>query len=226
MRHGARARRAQLPLRPPLPGAAPGEPADAPPDHFNFNKKVDRALVFTLATGRFIAGHEAALFLGPPGTGKSHLAQAIGHAPIQQGYRVRYVEAHGLLDELAEASVDGTRREKMTELATVPLLIIDDLGSTPFSPSAHTPSSSRSSATAPYFLPPRTYSLRLALLQLACRRSQMPYRWEAREGGSPIDALIRVEPIHKHSPNNSLSKRDVFPFFQVVLCQRGHERSV
>jgi DNA replication protein DnaC len=95
---------------------------------FDFNKKLDRARVFELATGRFIAAHEDALFLGPPGTGKSHLAQAIGHGAIQQGYRVRYTEAHGLLDELAEASVDGTRREKMTELATVPLLIIDDLG--------------------------------------------------------------------------------------------------
>jgi len=95
---------------------------------FDFNKKLNRALVFELATGRFIAQREDGLFLGPPGTGKSHLAQAIGHAVIQQGYRVRYAEAHGLLDELAEASVDGTRREKMTELATVPLLIIDDLG--------------------------------------------------------------------------------------------------
>ncbi|HYB44220.1 MAG TPA: IS21-like element helper ATPase IstB [Candidatus Methylomirabilis sp.] len=95
---------------------------------FDFNKKIDRALVFTLATGRFIAAHEDALFLGAPGTGKSHLAQAIGQAAIQQGYRVRYAEAHGLLDELAEASVDGTRRDTMTELATVPLLIIDDLG--------------------------------------------------------------------------------------------------
>jgi len=95
---------------------------------FDFNKKMDRARVFELATGRFIAAHDDALFLGPPGTGKSHLAQAIGHAAIQQGYRVRYTEAHGLLDELADAAVDGTRREKMTELATVPLLIIDDLG--------------------------------------------------------------------------------------------------
>ncbi len=89
---------------------------------------MDRARVFELATGRFIAAHDDALFLGPPGTGKSHLAQAIGHAAIQQGYRVRYTEAHGLLDELADATLDGTRREKMTELATVPLLIIDDLG--------------------------------------------------------------------------------------------------
>jgi DNA replication protein DnaC len=95
---------------------------------FDFNKKLARALVFDLATGRFIAQRDDALFLGPPGTGKSHLAQAIGHAAIQQGYRVRYTEAHGLLDELAEATIDGTRRETMTELATVPLLIIDDLG--------------------------------------------------------------------------------------------------
>ena len=95
---------------------------------FSFNRKLDRALVFTLATGRFIAAHDDALLLGPPGTGKSHLAQALGHAAIQQGYRVRYTEAHGLLEELAEASVDGTRRDTMTELATVPLLIIDDLG--------------------------------------------------------------------------------------------------
>jgi len=95
---------------------------------FDFNKKLDRARLFELATGRFIAAHEDALFLGPPGTGKSHLAQAIGHAAIHQGYRVRYTEAHGLVDELAEASIDGTRRETMTALATVPLLIIDDLG--------------------------------------------------------------------------------------------------
>jgi DNA replication protein DnaC len=95
---------------------------------FDFNEKMSRHLIYELATARFIAEHQDALFLGPPGTGKSHLAQAIGHAVIQQGYRVRYTEAHGLLDELAEASVDGTRRDKMTELATVPLLIIDDLG--------------------------------------------------------------------------------------------------
>ena len=61
---------------------------------FDFNKKMNRALVFDLATARFIQQREDALFLGPPGTGKSHLAQAIGHAAIQQGYRVTYREAH------------------------------------------------------------------------------------------------------------------------------------
>jgi DNA replication protein DnaC len=95
---------------------------------FDFNKKMNRGLVFELATGNFIAQHDDGLFLGPPGTGKSHLAQAIGQAVIQQGYRVQYRETHVLLDELADATIDGTRRDYMASLASVPLLIIDDLG--------------------------------------------------------------------------------------------------
>ena len=95
---------------------------------FNFNPEMDRGLISDLATGAFIARHEDALFLGPPGTGKSHLAQAIGQAAIQQGYRVLYRETHKLLDDLAEATIDGTRKEHMELLASVPLLIIDDLG--------------------------------------------------------------------------------------------------
>jgi DNA replication protein DnaC len=95
---------------------------------FNFNPKMNRSLVFDLATCAFLGKREDALFLGPGGTGKSHLAQAIGQAAIQQGYRVLYREAHVLLDELAEAVVDGTRKEFMETLTTVPLLIIDDFG--------------------------------------------------------------------------------------------------
>lgn len=95
---------------------------------FNFNKKMNRSLVFDLATANFIARHEDALFLGPPGTGKSHLAQAIGQAAIQQGYRVLYREAHTLVSELADAALDQTRKEHMELFSTVPLLIIDDLG--------------------------------------------------------------------------------------------------
>ena len=107
-------------------------------DHFDFdfNKKMNRALIHDLATGRFIAQREDALFLGPPGTGKSHLAQAIGRAVIQQGYRVIYREAHILLEDIAEAALDGNRKEHMELLATVPLLIIDDLGMRKLGPTA------------------------------------------------------------------------------------------
>lgn len=95
---------------------------------FDFNKKMNRALVYELATARFIAQRQDALFLGQPGTGKSHLAQAIGRAAIQQGYRVVYREAHTLIEEIADATLDGTRKEYLADLASVPLLIIDDLG--------------------------------------------------------------------------------------------------
>jgi DNA replication protein DnaC len=95
---------------------------------FSFNPKISRSLVFELATAAFISRREDALFLGPGGTGKSHLAQAIGQAAIQQGYRVLYRETHILLEELAEAVLDGTRKQYVEAITTVPLLIIDDFG--------------------------------------------------------------------------------------------------
>ncbi len=95
---------------------------------FNFNPKMNRSLVFDLATCAFIGKREDALFLGPGGTGKSHLAQAIGQAAIQQNYRVMYRETHVLLDHLAEAVAEGTRKPFMESVAGVPLLIIDDFG--------------------------------------------------------------------------------------------------
>ncbi|QDE99865.1 hypothetical protein BHS05_30775 [Myxococcus xanthus] len=98
-------------------------------DGFDFNKKMNRRLVFELATGGFVKRREDALFLGPPGSGKSHIAQALGRAVIQpQGHRVLYREAHHLLEELAESSIDGTRRQKLDALTSAPLRIIDDLG--------------------------------------------------------------------------------------------------
>ena len=95
---------------------------------FDFNKKMNRALIYELATARFVAQREDVLLLGPPGTGKSHLAQAIGRAAIQQGHRVIYREAHVLIEEIADAGLDGTRKQYIADLAAVPLLIVDDLG--------------------------------------------------------------------------------------------------
>ena len=112
-------------------GCSPGDtsrPDFRDPDRALFNKKINRALVFELATARFVAQREDALLIGPPGTGKSHIAQAIGRAAIQQGYRVIYRKAHTFLEELAEATLANTRKAYLAELIRVPLLIIDDLG--------------------------------------------------------------------------------------------------
>jgi DNA replication protein DnaC len=103
---------------------------------FNFNPKMNRSLVFDLATAAFIDRREDALFLGPGGTGKSHLAQAIGQAAILQGHRVLYRETHVLLEELAEATLDGTRKPYMESISTVALLVIDDFGMRKLPPNA------------------------------------------------------------------------------------------
>jgi DNA replication protein DnaC len=103
---------------------------------FAFNPKMNRSLIFDLATARFVEKREDSLFLGPGGTGKSHLAQAIGQAAIMQGYRVVYREAHVLLEQLADAVADGTRKQFMAQLTVVPLLIIDDFGMRKLPPTA------------------------------------------------------------------------------------------
>ena len=95
---------------------------------FSFNPKMNRSLIFDLAAGAFLTRREDALFLGPGGTGKSHLVQAIGQAAILQGHRVLYRETHRLLEELADAVLEGARKPYMESIATVPLLIIDDFG--------------------------------------------------------------------------------------------------
>jgi DNA replication protein DnaC len=95
---------------------------------FTFNPKLNRSMVFDLATGAFIDRHEDALFLGPGGTGKSHLAQAIGQAAILQGHKVLYRQTHILLEEVGEATLEGTRKQYMESISSVALLIIDDFG--------------------------------------------------------------------------------------------------
>ena len=103
---------------------------------FVFNKQLPRKLIFELATGRFVEKCEDVLLLGPPGTGKSHLVQAIGTAVVHQGHQVYYREAHALIEELLDATLDDRRRKHMQDLESVPLLIIDDLGMRKLPPTA------------------------------------------------------------------------------------------
>ena len=95
---------------------------------WKFNTSIDRALVYELATGRFIEQHQDCLILGNPGCGKSHIAQGIGMAAIHAGFRVIYREAHVLFEELLLAAATDERTEAIATYTEIPLLIIDDVG--------------------------------------------------------------------------------------------------
>ena len=95
---------------------------------WKFNPGIDRALVFELASGRFIEQHEDVLLLGNAGVGKSHLAQAFAMAAIHAGFRVLYREAHVLFEQMLLANATGERAAAIAAFSDAPLLIIDDLG--------------------------------------------------------------------------------------------------
>ena len=98
-------------------------------DTFNWNfNPIDRALIFELATGRFIEQHDDVLILGNAGVGKSHIAQGIAMAAIHAGFRVLYREAHTLFEELVLAGATGERSTVIAAFVEIPLLVLDDLG--------------------------------------------------------------------------------------------------
>lgn len=103
---------------------------------FDFERLPDlnRALIHDLATGRFIEEHVAVLIAGPCGTGKSHLAQALGHTAARQGYDVLFTTQTLLLSTLKQAQAVGNYERRLNNLARTPLLIIDDFGLKPLRP--------------------------------------------------------------------------------------------
>lgn len=103
---------------------------------FDFDRlpNLNRALVHDLATGRFIEEKVAVLIAGPCGTGKSHLAQALGHSAARQGYDVLFTTQTQLLASLKNAQAVGSQERRMQALARLDLLIIDDFGLKPLRP--------------------------------------------------------------------------------------------
>ena len=104
-------------------------------DTFDFPAlpKLNKKLVLELARCEYIDRRENVLALGNSGTGKTHLALALGMAACQSGYRVRFTTAAALVNELLEARDERRLLRFQKQLAKQDLLIIDELGYLPLS---------------------------------------------------------------------------------------------
>lgn len=98
---------------------------------FHFNPSLPKAKLVQLATCGFVSKRENIALIGPTGTGKSHVAQAIGHRACVAGYNVLFVAAHRLLDDLRAARADGSHERRLQRYVSPDVLIIDDLGLRP-----------------------------------------------------------------------------------------------
>ena len=103
---------------------------------WSFNPKLPKPLIFDLATTRFVGQHGGVLLLGPPGTGKTHIAISLTLAAIQAGHTALYISAFDLAQNLAEAETTGRRRELIEEYNHSDLLVIEDFGMRRLPPTA------------------------------------------------------------------------------------------
>ena len=103
---------------------------------YDHARGLKREQIAHLGTLDFITAKDNVVFLGPPGTGKTHLATGIAIRACQAGHRVLFATASQWVDRLASAHHDGRLQDELRRLGRYPLIVVDEVGYIPFEPEA------------------------------------------------------------------------------------------